>query len=277
MENLELLIGALGYIEENLTENIKTEDVANHLYCSKSTVEKLFKYFNRISIRDYMIRRRMSKAAQDIRCCPKKTLLDIGINYGYSSNEAFTRAFSSVWHTSPSEFRKNPAKYELFPPIRPERDLMEDKRMSSRRKIDISELYDCIRERKNCYFVIGDIKALIPINDISFQAGDLAIITSMKRMEEAAGEDDYLFRIGGDEFVILTNSEDEAYANEICEKVKSKNGDTIEWEGHQIPLTLYTKAVKFNYSCLRYSELFTFLQDSISDEYKAELDRNKNQ
>lgn len=268
METIELLVGALSYIEDNLTENIKTEDVANHLYCSKSTVEKLFKYFNNISIRVYIIRRRMSKAAQEIRKFPDKSLLDIGVTYGYGSNEAFTRAFTGVWHVSPSEFRKNPSKYELFPPIRPDRDLMEDEHMSDRLKVDISELYDCIRERKDCYFVVGDIKSLVPINEVSFQAGDLAIITSLKRMENACGPNDLVFRIGGDEFVILTDSQDEAYANKICEEIKSHNGENITWEGHDIPLSLYVKALKLDIYNLRYSELFSTLQDAMSNEYK---------
>ena len=273
MESLELLVRSLSYIEENLTENIKTEDVANYLYCSKSTVEKLFRYFNNISIRDYMIRRRMSKAAQDIISFPDKSLLDIGVTYGYGSHEAFTRAFTGVWHTSPSEFRKNPSKYELFPPIKPERELMEDENMSDRRKVDISELYDCIRDRKDCYFVVGDIKSLVPINDISFQAGDLAIITSLKRMEDACGENDLVFRIGGDEFVILTDSADESYATKICEDIKSHNGEAITWEDHEIPLSLYVKAVKFDFHNLRYSELFTTLQNEMSNEYKYEFEK----
>lgn len=272
METLELLVGALGYIEDNLTENIKTEDVANHLYCSKSTVEKLFKYFNNISIRVYIIRRRMSRAAQEIKNFPEKSLLDIGIKYGYGSNEAFTRAFTSVWHVSPSEFRKNPSKYVLFPPIRPERDLMEDEHMNDRLKVDISELYDCIRDRKDCYFVVGDIKSLVPINEVSFAAGDLAIVTGLNRMEEACGADDLLFRIGGDEFVILTNSTDESYANAICSKVKAHNGENIIWEGHEIPLSLYVKAIKLDIHNLRYSELFSALQDALSYEYKKSFE-----
>ncbi|MDC7294304.1 AraC family transcriptional regulator [Butyrivibrio sp. DSM 10294] len=61
MENIQLLIEALEYIEDNLTEPIKTETIADHLHCSKSTIEKLFRYINNISIRDYIIRRRMSR------------------------------------------------------------------------------------------------------------------------------------------------------------------------------------------------------------------------
>ncbi len=75
--------------------------------------------------------------------------------------------------------------------------------MTDRKKIDISELYDCIKGRKGCYLVLGDIKSLIPINEISHKAGDLAIITSMKRVEQAASNEDIVFRIGGDKFVIL--------------------------------------------------------------------------
>ena len=41
MENIQLLIEALAFIEDNLTESIRTETIADHLYCSKSTIEKL--------------------------------------------------------------------------------------------------------------------------------------------------------------------------------------------------------------------------------------------
>ena len=61
MENLGLLIEALEFIEKNLASPIRTESISEHLHCSKSTIEKLFKYVNNISIRDYIIRRRMSR------------------------------------------------------------------------------------------------------------------------------------------------------------------------------------------------------------------------
>lgn len=274
MENIQILIEAMEYIDTNLTESIKTDDIANHLHCSKSTIEKLFKYINNMSIRDYIIRRRMSKAARELTLHPEKSLLDIGIQYGYGSNEAFTRAFCSVWQISPSEFRKNPSNYELFPGYKIDRELMEEKSMSGRKKIDISELYDCIRDRKGCYLVLGDIKSLIPINDISIKAGDLAIITAMKRMENAAGPEDIVFRIGGDEFVILTNSSDEAYAKSICEDILGHNKECIVWEGQEIPLSMYAKAVKFDGDGgLRYAEFFTMLHNELSEEYKRQLEK----
>ncbi|HBZ78716.1 MAG TPA: hypothetical protein DEO39_08450, partial [Clostridiales bacterium] len=207
---------------------------------------------------------------------PDRSLLDIGMEYGYGSNEAFTRAFQSVWQVSPSEFRKNPSEFELFPGYRIERELLEDKKMTDRKKVDISELYDCIKERKGCFLILGDIKGLIPINEISRKAGDLAIITSMKRMEQAAGPEDIVFRIGGDEFVILTDSTDEAYAKKLCGEIVSHNDECISWDGNEIPLTLYVKAVRYEGgSALRYSDFFTMLHSEISEEFKRKCYEGK--
>ena len=276
MENLGLLIEALEFIEKNLASPIRTESISEHLHCSKSTIEKLFRYINNISIRDYIIRRRMSRASRDLVKNPDRSLLDIGMEYGYGSNEAFTRAFQSVWQISPSEFRKNPSEFELFPGYRIERELLEDKKMTDRKKVDISELYDCIKERKGCFLILGDIKGLIPINEISRKAGDLAIITSMKRMEQAAGEQDIVFRIGGDEFVILTDSTDEAYAKKLCGEIVSHNDECISWDGNEIPLTLYVKAVRYEGgSALRYSDFFTMLHSEISEEFKRQCYEGK--
>ena len=276
MENIQILIEALEYIDNNLTESINTEDLANHLYCSKSTIEKLFKFINNMTIRDYIIRRRMSKAAMELTSHPEKTVLEIGLQYGYGSNEAFSRAFYSIWQVLPSEFRKNPSNYELFPGYKLDRELMEEERMKDRKKIDISELYDCIKERRGCYLILGDIKYLTPINEISHKAGDLAIITAMKRMENAAGEEDIVFRIGGDEFVILTNSEDEEYAKAVCEDILCHNNECIVWDNKEIPLSMYAKAVRFDSKGgLRYSEFFSMLHSELSREYKRQVEQNE--
>ena len=276
MENIQILIDALEYIDNNLTESINTEDIANHLYCSKSTIEKLFKFINNMTIRDYIIRRRISKAAMELTSHPEKTVLEIGLQYGYGSNEAFSRAFYSIWQVLPSEFRKNPSNYELFPGYKLDRELMEEERMKDRKKIDISELYDCIKERRGCYLILGDIKHLIPINEISHKAGDLAIITAMKRMENAAGEEDIVFRIGGDEFVILTNSDDENYAKTVCEDILSHNQECIEWNNQKISLSMYVKAVRFDTNGgIKYSEFFTMLHNELSEDFKRQVENYK--
>lgn len=263
MEKLILITEALAFIEANLTEEVKTEDIAAALFCSKSRLEKLFRYATNMSIKDYSIRRRMSRAARDMARDTEISLLDLGIKYGYGSNEAFTRAFKSVWHVSPSEYRKNPKSYELFPALKLEQELMEDKKMKTRKKVDISELYDFLKERKDCYIVLADIKSLIPINDISIEAGDIAILTALNRLESAAGENDVVFRIGGDEFVAVTDSQDPEYAEGIISELLSHNDEPIVWNGREIPLSLYAVSYKHEKRNIRYAELFSNLQQKI--------------
>lgn len=266
MKNLELLQAALAYVEDHLTDNIHTEDIARHCYCSKSTLEKLFRCVNRISVRDYIIRRRMVYAARALRENPSRNLLELAVLCGYHSNEAFGRAFKSVWNCNPSEFNRTYQFSELYPRLHV--PMQEgDCYMRNRKQVDISELYDLFRERKDCYFVCADIKSMDPINKkISHKAGDLAILEAMKRLSENAGEDDIVFRIGGDEFVILTNTTDAAEAEKIAERISVKNGESFCFEGQEIPLTLHLAVTTV--SAKRYSDLYTSLHTAIVENKK---------
>ena len=181
MGNMELLASALEYVETHLEEDVRTEDVAKDCFCAKSTLEKLFRCAMNISVHDYMVRRRMMKAAKLLHGNPEVSVLTVALQFGYSTNESFTRAFKQVWNCNPSEFRHNTRFSELFPryfsPLENGDDYMKE-----RKHVDISELYDLFVTRKDCYFVCSDIKSLIPINNISHKAGDLAILESMNRM-----------------------------------------------------------------------------------------------
>ena len=268
MSKLALLANVLEYIEEHISEEIHTEDIARACYCSRSSLEKLFRLVYHISVRDYLIRRRMTKAARTLVDRPELSVLDIAVMYGYSSNEAFSRAFRQVWNQLPSEYRSNRRATELFPRMNASTENGED--LMPTTKFDISNLYDLFQTRRDCWFVCADIRNLIPINDISRKAGDLAILTSMQRMEEVAEEDDIVFRIGGDEFVLLTNSTDENKAREKMEKLLSKNGECISFEGKQIPLSLYGSVVRLGKKTVHYSELFTALWETIAASKQSE-------
>ncbi len=264
MSKIELLANALNFIEKNLNSNIKTSDIANACYCSKSTLEKLFRCINDISVRDYIIRRRMTKAAKIISDNPDLSLLEVALQFGYNSHESFTRAFEQVWNCKPSEYRKYARYFELFPRLICPIEYGDDY-MNNRKHVDISELYDLFIERENCYFICCDIKSLVPINEISFKAGDLAIIESLNRMNDAAGPEDIVFRIGGDEFALLTNSTDASYAKEVTEKITAYNGKTFLYKHQEIPLKLQISILKLESENLRYSELFEKLHNSIKE------------
>ena len=246
MGNLILLTEALEYVEEHIGDEIRTEDIAESCHCSKSTLEKVFRCVNGISVHDYLVRRRMMRAARQLWMEPEEPLLDIALQYGYSTNESFTRAFRNVWNCNPSEFRGKKKFSELYPKL----------------------LVPVFKEddyRRECFFVCCDIKSLIPINDISYKAGDMAILESMQRMCDAAGEEDIVFRIGADEFAMLTDSKDEKYAEAVAKKIRERNGEEFDFEGRKIPLSLYVGVTKPEVKNLKYDELFTKLHYAIKE------------
>lgn len=262
MQHIELLLTVLEYIEMHLCDDMKTEDIAGACFCSKSTLEKLFRSVYSISVHGYIVHRRMMLAAKKLSMQPALSILDIAVEYGYSTHESFARAFEQVWNCKPSEFRC--AKFtELFPrfivpPVKGDYYIMQ------RRHVDISELYDLFQEQKDCFFVLCDIKHMITINEISRKAGDLAILEQMRRMTAASGEKDIVFRIGGDEFCVLTDSSDPAYAEQIASAIRSMNGETFSYEKQEIPLTLHVTTVRLK-DCNRYEELFSGLHNALRD------------
>ena len=267
MNNLDILANAFEYIEQHLREDIKTEDVAAACYCSKSKLEKIFRYINHNGVHHYIVRRRMMVAAKMIVANSETGLLEVALSCGYSTNESFTRAFRSVWNCNPSDFRSNDHFTELYPRRYPPRQ--DGGIFNMRVNLDISELYETFRQRKDCYFVCCDIKRLVPINEISHKAGDLAILESLKRMQEAAGDEDIVFRIGGDEFVMLTNSEDIKYAEDVMERIRSYNGQPIVFEDKEIPLSLHIAVVKFEGDKnIKYRDLFEQLHTAILESRK---------
>ena len=262
--NLELLAAALEYLEAHLEEDVRTEDVAAACYCAKSTLDKLFRCVMTISIHDYVVRRRMMKAAKLLHEDPETGILSVALRFGYSTNESFTRAFRKVWNCNPSEFRSKTRFTELYPRfLLPEENGEEE--INMRKRVDISELYDFFVQRRGCYFVCCDIHRLMEINEISRRAGDLALLTQLERLNEAAGEEDVIFRIGADEFVVLTDSRDAQYAESIADKLREKNGEPILFEGREIPLILYVSVTKLSDDVVRYNELFAKLQQTIKE------------
>lgn len=262
MNNMEILANAFEFIEDHLQNDIKTQDVADACFCSKSALEKIFRCIGKLGVREYIIKRRMMLAAKLIASQTDINMLDIALVCGYSTHESFTRAFKSVWNCNPSDFKAKKEYFELFPRLYPPID-DGGAYMNGRRNVDISEMYDLFVQRKNCYFVCCDIKSLVPINEIAYKAGDLAILEAMNRMEREAGDGDIVFRIGGDEFVMLTSHEDKEYAEGICERIKSYNGQPIVFDGQEIPLNLHIGVAQFEGKNLRYRDLFEQLHIAI--------------
>lgn len=57
----------------------------------------------------------LERAAYRLRTSDE-TVLDIALEAGYSSNEAFTRAFSRAYGSTPSEWRRRPTRFQIEAP-----------------------------------------------------------------------------------------------------------------------------------------------------------------
>ena len=264
MNKFFILSDALDYIESNLKSEISQQEIADHCFCSLSSLQKMFRYAFHIGVSDYVARRRLTCCAREL-ISTSRSAIDIAMDWGFNSPEVFTRAFSRVWGESPAVFRKNRRFSGLFPKLEISENEKEVSEMTEmHRKYVISELYDYLTANRGAYLIAFDIKHLIPINEISTKAGDVAIRDSLRRIEEATEENMLLFRIGGDEFVLATGSADPAVADAVMEKVIARNGEAFEWEGRQIPLFLH--AVKFQVPdrTIRYGELFCEINQALN-------------
>lgn len=136
------------------------------------------------------------------------------------------------------------------------------------KKVDITDLYLELRNLAGSYVICADNMNLMKVNDTyGIPAGDIVIAKTAKRLEECTTDDMIVFRIGGDEWAVITGlySLDEVTA--LVEKIKSMNGKTVEAGEYQIPLSLRMGIIQIPKQ-LRYNELFTSMHKSIEEAKK---------
>lgn len=258
-DKLNSLTAALEFIENNLADEISQEDIARHVCCSLSGLQKLFRSVFHKSVGDYITRRRLTLAAREIQQ-NKASFLDIALKYGYGSAEAFTRAFTRVWGMTPSEYRRSWHFSGLTPRLDLPRKFMHEGELIMTHRYDISELYDYIKSKQGTYILSFDTARLMEINDtFGHEAGDKVILECLHRIDRECADGMIMFRIGGDEFVMLTGLSEKTAVSGLAHRILSHNGETVEHNGVDIPVNMRAGAVMLKTGKLSYSELFTEL------------------
>jgi AraC family transcriptional regulator len=110
----EIDICIKNYIDEALT----LRNLSRRLGYSEFHTTRKFKEISGMQFRDYLRHRKLAFALKEVRDS-EKSLLDIAFNYGFSSHEAFTRAFKGTYAVTPSNFRKNPKPVVLRTKLNP--------------------------------------------------------------------------------------------------------------------------------------------------------------
>lgn len=105
-------------IKNHDDEALALSRLAKSLGYSEFYVSRKFSEISGMSLRDYMRFRRLAFALTELRDTDRG-ILDIALDYGFSSHEAFTRAFRDAYGITPSEYRKKPVPVVLRTILRP--------------------------------------------------------------------------------------------------------------------------------------------------------------
>ncbi|MGW8957249.1 AraC family transcriptional regulator [Paenibacillus sp. NPDC055715] len=95
---------AIEFIEMNLREELKITEIASQACFSSFHFQRLFQAISGFTVQQYIRKRRLSEAAVGLKQSNQK-VLDIALEYQYSSQEAFTRAFEKSFGVTPGRYR----------------------------------------------------------------------------------------------------------------------------------------------------------------------------
>ncbi|KAF2412989.1 AraC family transcriptional regulator [Microbacterium sp. B35-04] len=103
-------------VEDHLADDIDIAGLAARLGTTEYHVRRMFSSLAGMPLSEYIRRRRMSVAAADV--VGGDDLLGIAVRYGYSSTEAFGRAFRAVHGVGPGDVRRDGGPLRTQPQLR---------------------------------------------------------------------------------------------------------------------------------------------------------------
>ncbi|MFJ2830031.1 GyrI-like domain-containing protein [Streptomyces sp. NPDC087263] len=177
---LERLNQAMEHIEDHLDQRIEVSELARIAVTSEYHFRRLFSALAGLPLSEYIRRRRLTVAGAEV-LAGERTLLEIAVRYGYSSGEAFARAFRAMHGVGPGEVRRLGASLESQP------------RMSFRLIVEGSSSMRYRVVEKDEFRVVGR-KARVPLVHEGMNPGIVAFIRGLgqetiRRIEALSDQD----------------------------------------------------------------------------------------
>jgi len=151
MHAWESIQKVLDYIDDNLSDDLSTEELSKIAGLSPFYFQRLFARLVKRPVGEYIKMRRLAKVCETLED-KNKRILDIALEYGFNSHEHFTKTFKGAFGITPEEYRKSPVRLNQI--MKPELLLgytMVDENVPliadnivleiSRKTLDASELY----------------------------------------------------------------------------------------------------------------------------------------
>lgn len=105
-------------IRSGWDEGLTLKALAGSLGYSEYYISRKFREVSGMQLREYLRQRRLAFALKALRDSDRG-ILDIALDHGFSSHEAFTRAFRDAYGITPSAYRRHPVPVALRTILRP--------------------------------------------------------------------------------------------------------------------------------------------------------------
>lgn len=105
-------------IKTEADEEMTLSALSKKLGYSECYTSRMFNSISGMTLKDYIRCRKLAFALKEVRDTENK-ILNIAMKYGFSSNEAFTRAFRNTFGMTPSAYRRCPVPVVLRTIIKP--------------------------------------------------------------------------------------------------------------------------------------------------------------
>lgn len=103
----------VNWVESNIEETPTLEDMANHVGYSEFYCSARFHEYVGVPFKKYVLNRKLSLAAERLLSTNAR-IIEVAIQYGFSSHEAFSRAFKKAFGYSPKQLRALQPEIPLF-------------------------------------------------------------------------------------------------------------------------------------------------------------------
>jgi predicted transcriptional regulator YdeE/AraC-like DNA-binding protein len=102
--NMEVIQFLIDYIEEHITEEINLDGLADAAGYSKYHLHRMFTGLVGLPLHQYIKRRQLTEAAKNLIFSDKQ-IIQIALDAGYDSQQAFILAFKNMYKLTPQKFR----------------------------------------------------------------------------------------------------------------------------------------------------------------------------